>query len=271
MPSPSSTTYPFNPSGTTPAAPEVDPWKSPGQGQTLLEDKYAEPYQAYKQNPSLETSGPLLKAIEPIINESLRSYAGTEAQTGTARARAKVLALDAINRYDPQRAKLRTHLLSHLRGLRRVTERSTAGVYVPEQWRIDSRRVDAALNDARDELGREPSDAELAERAGIPIERIRKARQVPGVLSGSQFEGAIEMSNPSEKAWNSWVEGIYHDSDPKDQVILEYSLGLHGKPVLQANEVAAMLKLSPGAVSQRKARLQNALDEFELFMRGRGR
>lgn len=249
-----------------------DPWAAAPAPPDLLEPEYAPAVRAYRTDPTPETAAPVLAAVRPVIDEALKSYAGTEAPTATARARAKVLTLQAVARYDPARAKLRTHLLSHLRGLRRTAERSTAGVYVPEQWRIDARKVDAAYADARDELGREPSDAELADRVGLPLVRVRRARAVPGVLSGSQApDAAVDLTRPDERAWNRWVDGIYHDVDPVDQTIMDHSLGLHGRAVLPANRIAELVNLSPGAVSQRKARIQKQLDEFESFTYGSSR
>lgn len=267
--------FPHSPTGTALPPVDQDPWSTPpapaGQPASLLEPHFTTPFQNYRDKPGPETSGPLLTALKPVIDEALRSYGGSEAGTATARARAKVLALDAVNRYDPSRAKLRTHLLSHLRGLRRTVERSTAGVYVPEQWRIDSHRVDTAVRDARDELGREPSDGEIADRVSLPVGRVRRARAAPGVLAGSQFEEAFQVNSPNEAAWQRWVDAIYHTADPKDQLILDHSLGLHGKPVLPANKIAEMVGLSGGAISQRKARLQKDLDQFDTFMMGRNR
>jgi hypothetical protein len=66
----------------------------------------------------------------------------------------------------------------------------------------------------------------------------------------------------------SWHEFVYHDLDPIDQVILEHSLGLHGKQVLPNQDIARKLKLSPGAISQRKVRIQdqlNALPQTGMF------
>lgn len=40
-------------------------------------------------------------------------------------------------------------------------------------------------------------------------------------------------------------------------------MGLHGKPILQNQAIAAKLGISPGAVSQRKARIQAKLDMRE--------
>ena len=232
----------------------------------LVEPEYYPAYSEYMRNQTPESASKLVSALAPVIDESLRSYGGSEAQSVTARARAKRLALEAIKRYDPARAKLRTHLLSHLRGLRRTVERSTSGIYVPEQWRIDARHVQAHEVDARDELGREPSDAEIADRSGIPLERVRRARQVPGMLAGSQYDGQITHSGMGQQAYDKWVESIYHDLTPVDQVILERSFGLHGKEILPAVNISKMLNLSPGAVSQRKAKIQQMLDEYDNFM-----
>lgn len=266
-------TTPSAPPPESPAAekrPTLWSLKQPSPSKLMIEPEYHSAYQEYMRDNSPEAASALLGRLNPVIDESLRSYGGSESQTATARARAKKLTLEAVRRYDPARAKLRTHLLSHLRGLRRSVERSVSGVYVPEQWRLDSRRVDNETSDARDELGREPSDAEVADRLMIPVDRVRRARGVPGTLAASQFEGSQAGSGHDQKAWDGWVNGIYHDSNPIDQVILEHSYGLFGKPVLPANKIAEMVGLSGGAVSQRKARLQTQLDEYDTFF-GRGR
>lgn len=264
------TPLPFSPSGDTRPKAEATPWETPDAKPDLLEPHFRDVYNAYKTNPGPETAGPLLNTLRPVIDESLRSYGGTEASTATARARAKIMALDAVNRYDPNRAKLRTHLLSHLRGLRRTVARSTAGVYMPEQWRIDSHRVEAATNDARDELGREPSDAEIADRTSLPLGRVRRARAAPGILAGSQFDNAFEFNTPSVQAYQRWLDTIYHDVDAKDQVIMDHSLGLHGRDVLPANQIATMLGVSNGAISQRRLKLQKMIDQYDSFMGTRG-
>jgi hypothetical protein len=64
---------------------------------------------------SPEAAANLLTTVSPIIDKALKSYAGGESNTATLRARAKTMALEAVRRYDPTRAKLETHLLSHLR------------------------------------------------------------------------------------------------------------------------------------------------------------
>jgi hypothetical protein len=232
----------------------------------LIEPEYASAFGAYRRAKSPENASALLTAVHPVLSEAVKSYAGGETGSATAMARAKSLALEAFDRYDPARAKLRTHLLSHLRGLRRQTARSAAGVYAPESWRIDRQRLDAALPEVRDALGREPSDAELADHLGVSLDRIQKARTVPGVLSGSQVQDHVSAPRHDEAAWQTWLKIVYHDLGPVDQAILERSFGMHGHPVLSGSQIAKKVGLSPGAVSQRRARIQKVLDEYDAFM-----
>lgn len=233
-----------------------------------LEPHFEEHYNKYMASRSPESASTLLKTLSPVIDKALKSYAGGEAVTGTMRARAKTMALEAVRRYDPTKAKLETHLLSHLRGLRRVSERATSGVYVPEAHKLDARKLDAARVDLADELGREPSDHELAGRLQLPIERIVRARAVPGVMSSSQTGGEV-AATPGKidpKAWDTWLKIIHADLGDIDKVILERSFGMHGHPVTPANEIAKMLNLSGAAISLRKQRIQRELDTFDDFM-----
>ena len=54
---------------------------------------------------------------------------------------------------------------------------------------------------------------------------------------------------------------VYYDLDDTNQSIMEYTLGLHGAPVLENREIANRLGITAGAVSQRKAKIQAMLDE----------
>ena len=244
------------------------PWGGVKTQTTGLEPHFQEHYDKYVKTRSPESASTLLNTLSPVIDKALKSYAGGEAVTGTMRARAKTMALEAVRRYDPTKAKLETHLLSHLRGLRRVSERATSGVYIPEAHRLDARKLDATRVDLADELGREPSDHELADRMQLPVERIAKARAVPGVMSSSQTGGEVAAApgKVDPKAWDTWLKIVHADLGDIDKVILERSFGMHGHPVTPANDIAKMLNVSPAAISLRKQRIQRDLDEFDQFM-----
>jgi DNA-directed RNA polymerase specialized sigma subunit len=242
------------------------------QGDTLLEPHLASHFQNWKQNPGPETSSALLQAVQPVLGEALRTYAGASAGSPSMMGKAKVMALQAFETYDPSRARLRTHLLSRLQGLRRHAARSEALVRVPEGSALAWNRLRQESERMRDELGREPSTAELSGVTGLSTKRIDHLRRnsMPAVTEGqvtrADTEGAgvwtppVKSGPSSKTAHGIWAQVVYDESDPVDQVILERTLGLHGKKPLSNLEIAKAVRLSPGAVSQRRLKIQQRLD-----------
>jgi RNA polymerase primary sigma factor len=236
----------------------------------LLEPDYHPHYTAWMADPSPKNAGALVKAVQPVLDAAVRTYVGGE-PSPTIKSRAKLLALDAAARYDPSRAKLRTHLMVHLQGLRRYAARENQIVGVPERVGLDLHRIRTGTTELADRLGRDPTDQELADHVGLSRKRIGYVRQAKGGLAEGQLsreneEGGVEAFQPAvvqSQDDNGWTDLVYHDLHPTDQIILEHSLGLHGKQVLSKQKIAAKLRLSPGAVSQRAARIQAMLDKRE--------
>lgn len=242
--------------------------KPPGR----LEEQFAPHYQAWKAQPSPETAGSLLGAVDPVIKEAMRTYGSNSASSPTLRGKARLIALNAIERYDPSRSKLRTHLLTQLQGLRRLAAREEQAIRVPEQMSLDRNRMSSSENELREQLGRDPSDAELADHAGISLRRIGHIRAMPGAFAEGSLtrydeDGAGVWQPPvqqqtSDKVQQSMFKFVYHDLDPISQVIMEHTVGMHGKPVLENQQIAQKLRMSPGAVSQRKLKIQQQLDSL---------
>jgi len=238
-----------------------------------LEPAYTESYKAWKENANPATRSGLLKAVQPVIQTALRSYG---ADSPVMRNRAKLLAADAIDTYDPNRGSLKTHLLSQLVGIQRFNARQHQVVSVPEQVALDSLKLRRTAAELDDELGREPSTQELADRLGMSMKRIAYVRQyrppvATGQLASTNSEtGETEEFTPDATSLampkpedDPWLQYIYQDLDGVDQSILDLTMGLHGRSVVQSKEVARRLGISPGAVSQRLAKIQRLLDERE--------
>ena len=249
---------------------DIKKWQ-PRSTTQKLDDTFAPAFESWKADPTPEASSNLLKALDPVINEALRSYGGVQADSPQLRGAAKVMTLKVMPNYDPNAAKVRTYLLSQLQSLRRASVRQGDVVRVPEPAIVDQGRLRRAELELRDELSRDPSDMELADRAGLSLKRIGRVRQLtsPSYSEGSQTRmGAdgeytltpVVVGQMSDKTQKLWQEMVYMDLDPVDQLIMEHTLGLHGKPVLQNREIAGRLRVTPGAVSQRKTRIQKKLD-----------
>lgn len=262
----------LSPSKPTPVAPTVPTKPVPPAPAKPPEDEALTAWKAWSSAPrDRDLTDSLLKAVRPSIDRAIAAHLGPTASNPVLRSRARQMALNALERYDPKvGASLSTYLVTQLSGLKRYNRHQTKAIRVPER----AGHLNAKLLDARDELedqlGREPSEAELSEFMGIsPRKLARLRRQVlnehaEGSLitpEGAPWQPAAAGSTSSPY----WAEIVHGDLDPVNQVILEHTLGMFGKPVLSNQQIAQKLRLSPGAISQRKALIQSLLDkETEL-------
>jgi DNA-directed RNA polymerase specialized sigma subunit len=234
-----------------------------------LEPDFEEPFRAWQATPSPATSGALLKAVDPILKSAIKSYA-SGGESPVIRGQAKTLALDAFKNYDPARSSLRTHLLSNLQRLRRVSAQSGQVIRLPERVARDRVLLDTSTQQLADELGREPSDMEIADFTGLPLKRIAQVRKAARPLAEGRFvteSGEEETSAPAvdplQKRYDQWLEFVHADLSPRDQYILERAMGMHGHKPMSPTNIAKALKVSPAAVSQRMQYIQTLLDKHD--------
>lgn len=234
-----------------------------------LEPDYADAFQAWKASPTPATNSKLLTAVHPVIQTALQSYGGSSAASPTLRSKARQMALHAFQSYDPSRGRLRTHLLSQLQSLRRAAAKEQNIIGLPEQVGLDYQHLTQAENELRDQLGRDPSDAETADHTGLSFKRLAYIRQarMPVAEGTSEVPDAEgNMSSPASALPGAddslaWQEFVYHDLGTTDKVIMDYVLGRHGSPRLPPGEIAKRLGITVGAVSQRTAKMQKLLDQ----------
>jgi len=228
-----------------------------------LEDDFKEPYAAWKANQTPTGNAAMLDTLKPVIEKGIRAHVGAPNPLLTSRARK--VALEGLRTYDPSRARLQTHLFNQFQGLKRIARQQSQVIRAPERVVFDQQQLRQYEQELTDELGREPTDVELANHSGFSLKRISHVRGYqPGVSEGALeavapgFTGSIR---PDPRSQQMWTELVYDDLAPLDQKILEYSLGLHGRKPLSNQEIARKLGRSPGAISQRKARIQQLLDQ----------
>ena len=220
-------------------------------------------YEFWQRNQSPANMHQLLQAADSVIGKAITQYAGGDK---AMRAKAKRLAIKAFQSFDPkQGAKLKTHLMIRLRPLQREYTKRTSPLNVPERVQLDQLRLRQAESRLNEELGREPSDVELAEHMGLSTKRIAHVRSYSkGVLAESQMrspEGELQLpASEHVTADDVWVEYVHHDLDAKDKKIMEWKTGYNGHAILSTNEIAKRLKMSPSAVSQRAAKIARKLE-----------
>ncbi len=232
-----------------------------------LETGYRDAFQAWKSTPTPQTSGKLLTAVRPVIDTALRSYGGSGAQSPNLRSRARQMTLQAFQTYDPYQGSIKTHLLSQLRGLQRHSAQEQQIIRIPEQVGLDYQHLLSSENELRDQLGRDPSDAEIGDHTGLSAKRLAYIRQSRGSVAEGTFSPAGSTAElPASQGVNNheeedaWTNFVYADLGPVDRVVLDYSLGRNGSPKLSTQQIAQRLGVTSGAISQRTAKLQALLD-----------
>lgn len=224
-----------------------------------IEPDYQEGYDTWKADQGPAGASAILSSIKPVLDTAVSTYGGLSAGP-TLKTKAKTIVLDALPKYDPAKGKLKPFLMSHLQGLRRSAGDETSTIKIPERIKLDHSMLVRATHDLTDSLNRPPSDAELADHTGISVNRIGKIRSaaMPAVGQAYSDVPATPVGQKSDQGWDTFV---YLTLPPQDQLIMEYSRGWNGRPTLGTAEIAKLLRVTPAAVSQKKARIQAILDE----------
>lgn len=242
---------------------------------TGVSDDFNTTFDAWKktQNPAANTK--ILTTVQPVIETALSSYVGPN-PTPAIRAKAKLLALKALNTFDANAGNVRTHLLSQLQSLRRLSAQEQNIIAIPEQVGLDYQKLTEAENELRDRLSRDPSDDEVADATGLSTRRIKKIRAFhQPIAEGSTIietgddyadAGGIASNIPGQNnAQDAWLDFVYGDLSPTDKLIMDMTLGRNGRKKTSTQEIARKLNISPGAVSQRAAKIQNMLNQQRAF------
>lgn len=196
---------------------------------------------------------PLMKQMEPLIRRASNIYSGkVNIPRSAVHAEFQLQALNAFNTYDPQRgATLGTHVTWQLKkGKRFISTYQNIG-RIPETRIHNITPFQNARDELRDELGRDPSAHELADRLKWPVNQVSAMelelrREVP--LSTLQSD--MTSLRPSREA--EVLRLIQYDLSPEEKVVYEHLLGVNGKPQLKPGEIAMRLNMSPSKVSRIK-------------------
>lgn len=236
-----------------------------------LEKEYRDIFGAWKADPNPKTMSSLLSKTKPAIDRALAAHVGTKSPN--LQSSAKRIAIKAFQSYDPSMAGLNTHLMNQLQGLKRAARKQTQIVSVPERVALDQTMIAEVENRLRDSLGRDPSSQETADNSGLSLKRLTHLRKFKQPLAEGTFtrqsdeesSGYTPGVSSINEAHDPWVDLVYEDMDPTNQRILELSLGLYGNKRHSNQQIAQKLRVTPGAISQRKSFIQKKLNEAAYY------
>lgn len=192
--------------------------------------------------------------------------------------------LTSIDKYDPEKGvKFETFVAKRLRGM--IIDLARQQDWIPRTVRRRMKVIDTAAATLSNELGRYPTDAEIAGHLNISKERYQKDLADIAMSNVLSLDALIHMYD----AEGQMVDVLPADSDAQPENVLQRHelqdvlksgisslrkneqivLSLHYEKNLQFNEIAQVMELSPPRISQIHAKAVEKLrDYMEPYLSG---
>ena len=214
----------------------------------------------WKKNKSPENTKKVLQYLKPTIQSALHTYAPNQEQA--FRLKATSMALSQLDKYQPSKGSSpRTFVFTSLQRLNRLRRERQTPIHIPESQVYAKKLIDQKRSILQDKLGREPSDQQLSDFVGISKAKLNKLNLNSATVntsSAQDTQSGHDLLGTSQLSDKDYYNYVYDSVSPVDQKIMQWSSGMNGKQ-LSNNEIAHKLNLSPGAVSQRKAKIQELM------------
>jgi len=218
---------------------------------------------------------PLVASFQNLAQSQVRKFSGrVPLPTPVIEAEVNQQLLNAFRTYDPnyvgkksgKPAALSTHVYGLLRKSGRFIKKYQNVGAIPEKRINKITEYKGALSQLSEDFGREPTSMEISDKLQwAPAEVNRMQLEMRRDLLTSGYEGAVELSNPSSMIPPKDLEIIRlikYELAPREYTVLEYSLGLNGKPTLGTGEIARRIGVSAPTVSRIKNKVEKKFREY---------
>jgi DNA-directed RNA polymerase specialized sigma subunit len=203
----------------------------------------------------------VLDQLNPVIQRAVNRWSGTLARPALE-LEAKTLAREAIGTYRPGAgASLATHVTNRLQKLSRLNYQHQNLARIPEYQNLKYNTYQRAQAQLQDELGRDPTNEELADQLGWSrpaVTHFQRNLRQEFIESGDT--PPIFDDSPGE---SGMVDYIYYDLSPIQQKIFEFTSGYQGAPRLSNPEIMKKLNLTQGQLSYQKRLMINRIENIK--------
>jgi RNA polymerase sigma factor for flagellar operon FliA len=240
----------------------------------------------YKRTGDQDLKWPLVMRYEKLIKSvalQVRGVYSSFAQVEDIIDEGILTLLTAIDKYDPDKGvKFETYVAKRIRGM--VVDLARKQDWLPRNIRQRAREIDQAVTNLGNDLGRSPTEEEVADYLGVPLEKYQKdtanvslsnilsldALMDAGNAEGYRLEiasepgdGQPEVVFQERELQSVLAEGV-RQLRKNEQVVLS----LYYEKNLPMKEIAHVMDVSKPRVSQIHARaLQKLRTHMEAYMR----
>lgn len=212
-------------------------------------------YEVWRTEPSKQNLGNLIESLSGPIYAEVRRASGTLPTVALA-SEAKKWAFKAIQTYDPSRdVLLSTHVQNYLQKVRRTNYKFQNAVRLPENMQLKFNEYNHQLAMLTDELNREPTDEELANKLGWSKPKTVKFKNsLYADLIESGTDRPTEVTQFSDSA--ILMEHLMSKLDAQEKFILENS------KTLSSTDLAKKLGVNLNRLNYLKSKLIDKIKDI---------
>lgn len=214
---------------------------------------------------------PLIASFQSLLRSQSKTYTGRVAMIpdSAIEAEFKIQLVNALRTYDPSKgAALGTHVYNTLsRAHRYIATYQNVG-RIPENRVYKIRNYEVAHTDLLEELDRDPTTAELAERlkrehpeqGWNEAEVDRLTRELRKDLVTQGFEVDPHVVSPSRES--EILKLFVYELDGDERKLYRHLTGIGAKKVTSTAELSEMFGVESYKISRMKARIQAKMKPF---------
>lgn len=222
--------------------------------------KDLELYNNWAASKSKKDMSILVNHLNPLIYKEVSRATGT-LPVSALNAEGKIWAINAVKTYDPSKGfALSTHVSNYLQRVRRMNAKYQHVARLPENMKWDYHMYNNATSQLQDELNRDPTEQEVADRLGWSKGVVVKFRQR---IFSDHIESANE--NPTEVLQyddnNLLMKELMSHLTPDEKIILNY------KGKITATELAAKLGVNNNRLNYLQNKLVNKITNLKHELR----
>ena len=242
----------------------------------------AELLNRYKSTKDEAYKWPLVLRYTELIKSAalqIRGVYSSFAQVDDILHEGILVLFNAIDKFDPDKGvKFETYVAKRIRGM--VIDLARKQDWMPRNVRRRAKEIDQATSQLYSELGRFPSDEEIAAKLEIPVEKYQKDVASAAMGSVLSLDALMELQDmdrgrfelPAEEGWGE-PEAALEDRELQSMLAQAISslreneqivLSLYYEKNLHMKEIAQVMEVSEPRISQLHAR---AVQKLRTYMK----
>ncbi len=202
----------------------------------------------------------MVKEYSKLIEYEASKYAQF-VPLSVVQSEAYKLARKAAETFNPNAGvKYSTYLTNALKKLSRISTKYGGAIRIPENKQFQLNKINKIEAELRDTLNRPASMHELSEATGLNLPYLNNLMQNrrKEVNMNNIFHTPVFVDDGQN---DEWITFVYHDLTEKDKIIFEHKTGYGNKKILNNQEIADLIHVSPSTVAVRVKHITDKLRE----------